>query len=240
MHSLSHWILTIFLAAAIGYIAYSAYIIRRSFAESKVLIAETLPYQQHPAHPTYRVLVAGDSTAVGVGAGDPHLSTAGRLGADMPDADITNIAVSGMKVGALAASFAPYVSDHYDLALIQIGANDIVELTSYQDIRESLRASLAAAHAIAGRTIILTSGDLGEGPAFHWPVTIYLSHRTRMIRRIFIEESASYPETTYLDIYTLLGGIDFKADISRWYAPDYFHLSGEGYGLWYGEIKKVM
>ncbi len=55
------------------------------------LVKSALAYEQHPDKPSMRILIAGDSTGVGIGAKVPRNTIAGRLGRDFPHADITNI-----------------------------------------------------------------------------------------------------------------------------------------------------
>jgi lysophospholipase L1-like esterase len=111
-----------------------AYPIYRAMKLATQLVSETKPYEQHPENPTQNFLVAGDSTAAGVGSVDNKLSTAGRLGAQFPDAEITNLGVSGDRLQDLLKTLKNLSNQRFDLILLQIGANDITHFTPYKKI----------------------------------------------------------------------------------------------------------
>jgi hypothetical protein len=97
MRLISKILLTTLVGVAIyGIVVYGTF--RKMVAVSSMLVESAVPYEQKPSRPSRRILVVGDSTGVGVGAGEPRHSLAGMLGASYPDADITNSAVSGSKV----------------------------------------------------------------------------------------------------------------------------------------------
>lgn len=231
------WIIAI---ALICYLVFLIYPIYEAVKKADKLIATTTPFEQHPSNPEFFFLVAGDSTALGVGAADRSQSTAGRLGQKFPKADILNLGQSGATLNSLLAVMQSQKDKHYDLILLQIGANDITHLTSYDTIKSELSQILSICTKISPKTILLTSGDVGAAPVFQWPLSIYLRNRTLNVRQIFITESAKYPTVSYIDLYKEPNDDPFLKDIDKYYAPDSFHLSGEGYGLWFAEIQKKL
>ncbi len=233
-------ILVFLMCVLIG--LYFSYPIFSAIRTSKEIEKNTTPFQQHPAQPNFRVLVAGDSTGVGTGAADPKFSTAGRLGADYPDAGIMNISENGLKLAELEEKLKEFTTNHpqpkYDLLLIQIGANDIVGQTSYKSIEKSIVAILDIAEKFASNTVVLTSGNVGASPVFRWPLSVYLRSRTVAVREIFLTAVQNRPSVSYVDLFRNPQDDIFLNDVERYYAIDLFHPSGDGYGVWYEEIKK--
>lgn len=223
------------LFAVLGYGFYVWRTIARSIDISLGLIKVAKPYEQHPASPSMRILVAGDSTAVGVGSA-PEFSIAGRIGKDEPNADITNIGVSGQRLEGLLIKLSTQKGNSYDLVVLQIGANDITGRTAYSDIQARLAQALTDARALAPKVVVMTSGDVGLAPVFKWPLSAYLSARTRAVRDIFITEASRHLGVTYVDLFAEKKDDVFLTDIPRYYAPDFFHPSAEGYGVWYSQF----
>ncbi len=226
------------LLLVVGVVLYAVYVwqgVRRSIDLSVALIAKTSPYEQHPLAVGSRILVAGDSTAVGVGA-EPAESIAGRLGKDFPQADITNIGVSGLRLEGLQALLEKH-QGKYDLVVLQIGANDITGRTPYEVIRKNLDQVLVQAATLGTETLVLTAGNVGLSPVFRWPLGPYITARTRVVRTIFMEVVAKQPNAAYVDLFEEKEEDTFSTDIDRYYAPDYFHPSGDGYGVWYKKVR---
>lgn len=232
-------ILTIFIL--LGCILYFGYPIRRAMKISARIEEDTITYQQHPVFSTMKILVMGDSTAVGTGSGNVRYSTAGRLGDDFPDADITNVSENGLKLEGLEKKMKQIPrSNKYDLILLQIGANDIVGFTSQNKIKERIASVLKIAIGHSQKVIVITGGNIGLSPVFHAPLSSYISIRTRALRSIFIKEINRHPEVQYVDLYKDFEDDIFIKDIDKYYAEDLFHPSKDGYAVWYEEIAKIL
>jgi lysophospholipase L1-like esterase len=229
--------LGLLLFALILYIAYPVW---SGIQASKELQADAVAYQQHPDNPRLHFLVAGDSTAVGTGAKDPLDSVAGRLGARYPEADITNVSENGLRLAGLKEKLEALPERRYDLILIQIGANDVVNFTALDDVTSRLRSVLDLAEKQSEMTVVLTSGNIGLSPIFKPPFSNLISWRTRQVRDIFMEEIGARDQVRYVDLYREKGNEPFNTDVPRYYAADLFHPSGEGYGLWFRDIEKVL
>ena len=237
-----HWIWAgIIFVAAVAVYGISVWLrVSHSINASKPLIASAAAYEQHPLSPSLRILIAGDSTGVGVGAKDNRESIAGRIGAAYPSADIANIAHSGDTLADLEKVLRAKASGKYDIVLLQIGANDITGRTTYADIRAALTRVLSRAHQLGNKVVVMTSGDVGLSPAFMWPLSAYFDHRTRETRKIFIEETGAVPGTVYIDLFREPLDEIFITDVPRYYASDRFHPSGDGYAVWYRALKPAL
>ena len=214
--------------------------VSRSINASKPLIARAIKYERHASASAMRILVAGDSRAVGVVAGDNTYSLAGRIGNNFPQAGITNIAVSGSKLADLEAQLISQKGSRYDLIFITIGANDITGRTQYADANASLGRVLSATDALGSKTIVLTAGDVGLSPAFLWPLSRYFDARSRGVRTLFMNEIAKHAQAQYVDLFREKKDEVFNTDIPRYYAADHFHPSAEGYAVWYTQFKPLL
>jgi lysophospholipase L1-like esterase len=195
---------------------------------------------------TKKILVLGDSTAFGTGASRPEDSTAGRLGLKYPDAEVVNLAKNGMRIAGLEEVLktldAKDVSKqdknkHFDLILIQIGANDIIRLTPAQDIESGIDKILAKAKSLGDKVIVLHSGNVGESKFFPWYIRPILSHRSVNMREIYIKIAEKH-KAEYVDLINAPIAVKLRENPSLYYSSDLLHLSSEGYGLWYEEIRK--
>ena len=204
------------------------------------MMGNTVSFEQHPPNPDKSILVAGDSIAVGIGAKNPRESIAGRLGHQFPNVDITNLGLNGAKLQDLLQILRNHNNKHYDLIVLQIGANDITHFTSYSTIKSELSEILSLSNKLSSKVIILTSGNIGNAPVFHWPLSTIITGRTLNVRQIFMEEAAKNKAVTYIDLFKNRKDDPLAKNINKYYAPDFFHLSGDGYGIWYLQIQKVL
>jgi lysophospholipase L1-like esterase len=181
----------------------------------------------------------GDSTAVGVGAKNPDKSTAGRLGALYPSAEVRTIAKSGLKIDGLIDLLPTIPEASFDIILIQIGANDIIQLTRMDDIEKGIHTIVEDATRRGKKVIILHSGNIGEATMFPWYAQALFAHRSFAVRAIYKKEAID-SGVSYVDLIDSPVGVLLQEDSKRYYANDMLHLSDGGYGLWFDEIKKSL
>jgi lysophospholipase L1-like esterase len=234
------YIFAALIVAVLGYAGYLYARVAQATSISEGLIRDAVPYEQHPSNATKHFLVFGDSTAVGVGSVPNASSTAGRLGNDFRNADVENVSKSGLKLAGLEAKIPLVSRDHYDLILIQIGANDITGLTSLSAVQASLTHVLSWASSHSEKVIIFSAGNVGLAPVFGWPLRELYSHRTLEVRDIFMKTAASYPNVSYVDLYRDAAHDQFIKDIPKYYAPDHFHPSSDGYAIWYEGVREYL
>ncbi len=189
------------------------------------------PWQRSKPNAVYKVLFAGDSTAVGTGVSDNAQSTAGLLSRDFPDFDVENHSRNGLRLKGLVDVLKGVQDRKFDLAILQIGANDILYFTPIQEIQKDERRVLDLAKNIAGNIIILHSGDIGQSPLFIWPFNWVYTWRSLKVREIYSQSQDD--RVSYIDIYARNKGVNY----SDCYARDHLHLNARGYAIWYGFIK---
>lgn len=198
------------------------------------LADNAIPYSQEGNG--MNILVLGDSTAVGTGVKDNQDSTAGRLGQKYKDAKITNLAKNGLRLEGLKEIINTQVKDeHYDLILVQIGANDIIRMKSMEDIETDIREILTSLRA--DKIIVLHSGNIGEAKFFPFYIRGILTKRSREARDIYTKV-AKETNREYVNLFDSPIAKLLKEEPTTYYAEDYLHLTGEGYGLWFDEIEK--
>ncbi|MBL8013446.1 MAG: SGNH/GDSL hydrolase family protein [Candidatus Omnitrophica bacterium] len=197
------------------------------------------PYQRTLAHPELRFLFLGDSTAVGTGAKTSQGSTAGYFASDFPEAQIVNRGRNGKRLHELVGELDQMPTDHYDLVVLQIGANDIVHLTPYHEIENELGKLLASVKAVGNHIVILHCGNMGAAPILRWPFTWIMTQRSRDVRQIYIRQARQHG-AVYVDLFTERKDDLFLTNVPNYYSPDYFHPNENGYRYWYQQIRKSL
>lgn len=207
---------------------YAAWKLVPSYSAGKEAVRVTTAYQNTDPALTKSMLVLGDSTAVGVGALAPELSTAGRLSKAL-QLQVENHAKSGAMVEDMKSQFDKASKSRYDIILLQVGANNVVYFRSLKDAAVSLEALLPELKKKSEMVVLLTAGDIGKAPLWPFPMRYLYTSRTQSLRDAFMEAAKKH-EVRYLDLYSLPD--PFLTDVPRYYAKDKLHLSGEGYAVW--------
>lgn len=224
----------IILVVLVVYGLYEYFRVAPLITISRELARDAVSFEQNGVSPLH-ILVAGDSTAVGVGAA-PETSVAGRVSESL-SASIENLAKTGAKTEGVPEQLSQSQRQSYDLVIIHAGANDIIGMSNLNDLSKNIDGILENAHALSDRVVFLTSGNIGKAPLWPKPFGWLLTARTERARSIIkplVEESGA----VYVDLYALPD--PFKDDPQRYYAPDFLHLSGEGYGVWAAHIEDAI
>jgi lysophospholipase L1-like esterase len=222
------------VALALAWYAVYEYVrISGLLRESGNLVRSAVPYARADGART--MLVLGDSTAVGVG-GAPEESVPARV-SRLIDASVENYAESGAKTSELAEQRARAKRERYDLILIQAGANDVIGVARLDDAAADMKTHVRAARSMSDRVILLTSGKVGDAPLFPAIARSFFTRRAAELREAFTT-LARREGAEYVDLFSATDV--FKTDYARFYAPDRFHPSGEGYRVWFEEVRKTI
>lgn len=236
------FILKIILISAFVILVYgifSYWRIQGLIRESRILIQEAHPYTRHVSDTAAQALFIGDSTGVGVGSKHKEDSIAGRFALTHPTLNIDNLSKSGRKTRDILSIMENISGRPYTYLIIQIGANDIVSFSNIETLRSDIRKVLLKATRIGENVFLMTSGNVGNAPLFPRPFAFLWERQTRIVREIFKEE-ADKLGVQYVDLFMEKDKDPFALEPSRYHAPDLFHPSGEGYGIWYGELEKML
>lgn len=217
-------------AALLAFVGVHAWRIQRSQA----LVEAAHPAEARPAQPRESWLVAGDSTAVGVGAGDSRDSVAGRLASAYPHLAITNVARSGAKFAEVAEQLRA-VPGRFDTVLVQAGGNEAIGFAGMDAIEADLRRLLAHAAERGGRVVFMPAGNEGNAPMFSWPLSAWIRHRARALHALEVRVARD-AGVTFVDLYKEGDADPFVQHPQRYFARDGLHPSSAGYGLWFTEL----
>jgi lysophospholipase L1-like esterase len=233
-------VLALILAVILGIIIFDIVNTRRLIKIGVTQTEQTPPYERRLENSDLKLLIVGDSSAVGVGAVPPEGSIAGRLAADFPTADVRNIAISGHKVADAIKELEKLSADErFDLIVIQIGGNDIVRRSSYVGLERDFPKLLKLAKEHSGNVVQLTSGNVGTSKLLPFGTRWYFTMRTKKVREIFMRIN-NQENTHYVDLYRTKANDPYAQDPDKYYSPDYFHPSADGYSDWYSFVKPAV
>jgi lysophospholipase L1-like esterase len=223
-------LLAILLAPAAAVVALYASRIRFS----KRLVAQTRPVQQMPPSCRRTIVVAGDSTAFGVGA-LPTESTAGRIAAAFPYARVINVARSGSRVGHVIEQLDSLDIESADLVLIHACANDVLEFRSVDKVERDLRDALTRAGRMSKNVVLMPGHNFSVAPFFLRPISWFVARHAARIHPI-IKRVTGELGIVFVDLIGSTHEAPFMQEPRRYYCPDGLHPSGEGYALWFAAL----
>ena len=237
MSFLSWVVLSVVLVFTV-YSIFSYFRVTGLLKESSALVKNAVPYEQHVAPEAPTALFIGDSTGVGVGAA-ANESLAGRFGAEYSTWNVENLSVSGRKTTELLPTLKSLETGRYERIIIQVGGNDITYFSELGQLQRDIAAVLFEAKRVGRHVTFLSCGNVGNAPIFPRPIAFIWTKRTRAVRSIFME-AAKEADVSYVDLYREGADDPFAREPLRYHASDLFHPSGEGYGLWYEDLKKAL
>lgn len=192
-----------------------------------------------------RILIAGDSTAVGVGCSKPGNSIAGRLIEDFPDAHIENIAVNGISTRLLRDKLELLTQDltlrgYYDTVIIHTGGMDVLFLVSSKRYAQLLTACLDRARMLGKHVILVSPPNVGSSPLMRFlPLKLWYTWRSRYMRAATLSVVQAL-KVTHVDLFAEGDKNPLNTSQGLLYAGDFSHPNDEGYGIWYKPIKEAV
>lgn len=188
--------------------------------------------------PSLRLVLLGDSSALGVGVDRVSDTVGGQLaqmlaeGAGGPARRVllSSVGVSGSRSTDLATQVArALLGDQPDVAVILIGANDATGLRRPNEAAAYLGAAVRRLRSSGVEVVVGTCPDLGAVRAFAPPlrqVVGLLGRRVADAQARAVREAGG----TVVDLATETGPV-FRADAGT-LCYDGFHPSGDGYRVW--------
>ncbi len=203
---------------------------------------QTVAFSYTPDQPHKRLLIVGDSTAIGVGAETPEVSVAGHFHAVYPNLEIVNLGISGLKLAEinthLQKSLTPE-QDIFDMVLIMGGANDIIYFTPLAAAKEHLEQTITTAQQFSDNVVLITSGNIGIAPLFPWPLNTLYTHRSHQYLTAY-KQTAQARGVHVVDVYHTKHKDPLGIGITNYYCPDLLHFNGTGYKLWFEAIQQTI
>lgn len=219
------------LTAALALMALSGCAAWR-LGQSAELVKQSTPMSQQPATPATRLLIVGDSTAVGTGASAPSQSLAGLIAKRHPDWLIDNRARDGAKFAEVLGQLNG--QGRYDIVLIQAGGNDVIRLSDLKSLEATIDQVSAAARQRASRVVLMPAGNVGNAPFFFTPLSWWMTSRSREMHRI-IERAARRDGAVYVSLFKERANDPFVQQPGL-NARDGLHPSDAGYRVWFEEL----
>ncbi|MBU1351196.1 MAG: SGNH/GDSL hydrolase family protein [Gammaproteobacteria bacterium] len=198
------------------------------------LARESQPYTAHPAQPTKRLLVVGDSTAVGTGAATPAESLPGLIGQQHPQWRIDNLATNGAKFGDIVQQLET-APKGYDLVLVLGGGNDVIRFTAEDTLRPQLQQTVALARDKGQHVVVMPCGNVGHAPFFIPPLSWAMSRRSETLHAL-VQEVTTAQNVRYVRLLKPRDQDPFVIRSKELNAEDGLHPSSAGYQEWYREL----
>ena len=203
-------------------------------SESVALARGSEPLQNSPTKPRTRLLIVGDSTAVGTGASDPQASLAGLLVQDFPAMLIVNRARDG-------AQFADVLSqmegvETFDMVLVMAGGNDVIRMRGLKELRDDVSRVTQRARELADYVVLMPAGNVGNAPFFFAPLSWMMEWRSRKLHAAVREAAGKYA-AVYVNLFHEHSDDPFilRPELN---ASDGLHPSDAGYQEWFRELLK--
>ncbi len=196
------------------------------------------PYEQDIPGADMRILIAGDSTAVGVGAYTPRETIAGRLAEDVPDAAVENSAVSGAKIIDVIEQFDT-IEGRYTMILVQVGANDIIYFSDESEIQAQVGDMMSEAYKHSSTIVVLAPFDVSIVPLLPRVLSPVFATRSSDILGV-MKEVVEEKGGIFIDLYKSEEEKQFAEHTDTFFSADSFHPSSDGYALAYERIKKEL
>ena len=228
------WAFYILLAILLTPTAVVAGLYASRIRFSKALVARTKAAQQTPTSCRRVIVVAGDSTAFGVGA-LPAETTAGRIASAFPHARVINVARSGANVGRVVDQLASLDIKHADMVLIHACANDVLEFRSPAKVEADLRAVLAKAKKLSDNVVLMPGHDFSVAPFFLRGISRAIRWQAVRVHGI-VKRVTGELGVMFVDLYRHPTTEPFVREPRRYYCPDGLHPSGEGYAIWFSAL----
>jgi lysophospholipase L1-like esterase len=227
------WVLYVFLTLLLLPSAAVIAIYASRIRFSRAIVARTTPAQSCPERCRSTIVIAGDSTAFGVGA-LPAETTAGRLAAAYPHARVVNVARSGARIGHVVEQLAGIDCGSVDVVLIHACANDVLEFRSVARVERDLRAAIARAKDLTPHVVLMPGQNFSVAPFFLRPMSRVVMWHAKRIHAV-VERVTAELDVIFVDLFREADD-PFVKEPHRYYCADGLHPSGEGYGFWFARL----
>lgn len=187
-----------------------------------------------------RILIAGDSTAVGTGATRAEDTLMGMFAHDFPNVEIHNTGVNGAVTENIISQIETVQQIDFVFALISTGGNDVWRFTSLKKLEANLDKVLKLASALTDhKVILLLSSNIASAPIFPIFFREYMLYRAKKINLIF-HEVADRNHIHCVDLFSQLEDNPFFKDPESFFARDGIHPNEKGYRLWYNRLWRIL
>jgi lysophospholipase L1-like esterase len=181
-----------------------------------------------------RLVLLGDSSAVGVGVNRVSDTVGGRLAELLAESgrrvELSSVAVHGSRSSDLHTQVARAMLDEPpDVAVILVGANDATTLRRPAQAAAHLAAAVRRLRDAGVAVVVGTCPDLGAARSIAQPLRRLVGRYGRWIARaqvVAVAQAGGVP----VDLALRTGAV-FRADAGT-LCKDGFHPSADGYRVW--------
>lgn len=186
------------------------------------------------SRPTQTLLVLGDSTAAGWGAGKVENTFAYKIAQALPQkgfrVHVVNVAVGGARLqDVIRSQIASFEKLKPQVVVVSIGANDATQGTDEIEYSNHLRTLLDTLQKNTKVVLFANTPDMFQAPALPLPLALLANNRARRQNEL-LQKIAHGSSVRIVDIYGR-GKLIYERDPNL-YAADLFHPSGKGYDVW--------
>ena len=183
--------------------------------------------------PVVRMAVLGDSSITAPGVASPDeiwvRILANRL-ATSRHVILQSFAVGGsMAHNVLADQVGPAIDFGPDLAIVSVGANDVLKGVTSRVFRTNLDQVISTLTATGATVVQSGVGVMGTVPRLYPPLSTLMSRRSARFDRIHHDIAATYG--SHVIDQRSDDAAMWNRDRSLW-AEDYFHVSAAGHARW--------
>ncbi len=205
-------------------------------AQSIELARQSEPLQVQPPAPAMRLLVVGDSTAVGTGASTPQASLTGLLAARFPGLLIENRARDGATFADVTRQLAASAQGggRFDMVLVNAGGNDVIRMRNLDTVAQDVDRVAQLARQTAPLVVLMPAGNVGNAPFFLPPVSWWMTQRSRRLHAA-VAASAERHGAVYVRLFEERENDPF-AQQRALNARDGLHPSDAGYRVWLQQL----
>jgi lysophospholipase L1-like esterase len=196
------------------------------------LARASTPLQAVPPSAALRLLVVGDSTAVGTGASSGQTSLAGLLAQSYPNLLIDNRAQDGARFDGVVEQLS--AGGRFDFVLIMAGGNDVMRFRNADATRADIDRAATLAQGLAPRVAFLPAGNVGNAPFFFPPVSWLMTSRARELHAA-VQAAAARTGAAYVNLFKPPEDDPFVQRPGL-HAADGLHPSDAGYRVWRDEL----
>jgi lysophospholipase L1-like esterase len=196
------------------------------------LARASTPLQAVPPSAALRLLVVGDSTAVGTGASSGQTSLAGLLAQSYPNLLIDNRAQDGARFDGVVEQLS--AGGRFDFVLIMAGGNDVMRFRNADATRADIDRAATLAQGLAPRVAFLPAGNVGSAPFFFPPVSWLMTSRARELHAA-VQAAAARTGASYVNLFKPPEDDPFVQRPGL-HAADGLHPSDAGYRVWRDEL----
>lgn len=199
-----------------------------------------------PEDPALTFVVLGDSTAAGVGAGDPDRAyatlLAKRIAAEGHRVKLVALGVSGARIHDVLQDQVPLASQaRPDLVFVGIGANDVTHLTPLDEVKADASELVERLRSTGAEVVIAGAPDM-RAAAWYEPLRSLAGWRGRAVAAA-VEEGGRAAGATTVPLAERTGPY-FARDPEDAYGDDDFHPGPGGYRAWadaiYPELQPLL